>query len=1341
MKSTKLKFLSLAALVFAGVFGGAMGTAAWFTTNVRMNEADMLLTGDALGAYFEYGDGTSESPYGIKTVRQLYNLAWLQYLGYFNATSVEGYPYSGRWVEAMKRLKGDDTFNERPHFELAGDIDWGHLDASSIGITGIPPIGTTTFPFDGAFDGRGYTITDGVFSTNSSDFGIKPLAVTTYTADTNVGVFGKVTGASTSIKDVGISSPLVKSTLANTVIGAAIGDAGTAQYSNIAVDDPTLRIGNGTSASNLSDYGLVGKIDASQAHRVQIVDNKLSTIDVSQDTFTVPNQGGENDWGGSINMTAMFNRLNDVYANYASVPAGTNADPSIPLRKTYRYNYSGTKTSETVTYTATYGGDTGSQGDSTARLKRYNNLGRAAGKTYNEKLGHFQLTRRYDPSQYDSSYIYLSGGYWSVKQNEYEHAGYKITDGTNYLQLNTSNSNNIGNQTSATNATLWEMPTAGQSGTIKTTYNGTTYYLYDDNGTLKAGNTQNTWFVMESNNKRYIYNDNRQLIYSSGWKVTERPLVLSTTKSGNTYYLSSSGSAYSTVSDPWSSVNWFYDGSNFYYNNGSSKYYLKGDGEVGTKSLLNNKLFEFDGSTKYLYFSYTDWFSTKYEYLVLNNSNQFTYKNNISSHTPPSNAAAIDMTKWWFSSSGSNFTCTSRITNYSGPDYSTTSKMRYDNSDVTFFPLGAKESANDPNATHDEGLYEALYQNTGYVIGGSSFDDSTTSFNPRTDSTIRVSKYYASGKYDDQTPKTTYTEYLKNFDGESLTNVRTLDANNAIQTINDGSNSYEKYKKSKEDFVNILRNSGGSLYGLHFMQSDINEDYLASAPYVRINGQTYSNYQMPASSIDFRLKQKGYVNFFAGSYMSSTSGDDKVDSFFSLHLINRDPENVSTIQSIEEIEEIYSDYDENDLKTSSHSYIYRVKDKENSTPSTTVWKYTRPYRLNARGERQEIEKDQQGQDVPYLGGYLTQTEFNVLLDGTQTENPYYSVFNTSRIKTQNAIKNNQSLCYYFEIPVNEGEYCLGSVSDGKIGGYLLYLDIGANAQKDNRTQIHEKFVRITSLTAYIENFVLVESASTVMAALITTDGSGNRVQTGEDLNAADSIAFRVKAGQAGDVVIERDSNVITLSRSGPPDTEITYAARGMTLREQTGESAYSPISLVTDSTTTTTFNRLTLLDWDASNSVATVTTITDETGQSRVIAQTKGGETVATPVIFKGTDYGAACGTAFTAQELADLDITYSPASTIMEFDYIADAATTIATDFALQSDLDDETGFFTLDGYDFDITRTGSANFTAYVTKTTATITVVIDEQNVQYTFTYKINGTSVTAPTSVLINRAPAN
>jgi hypothetical protein len=66
--------------------------------------------------------------------------------------------------------------------------------------------------------------------------------------------------------------------------------------------------------------------------------------------------------------------------------------------------------------------------------------------------------------------------------------------------------------------------------------------------------------------------------------------------------------------------------------------------------------------------------------------------------------------------------------------------------------------------------------------------------------------------------------------------------------------------------------------------------------------------------------------------------------------------------------------------------------------------------------------------------------------------------------TKSSLWNNTSV-FYFEIPVNAGEYALGSVK-GKIGAYLMYLDIGANAQLVNRAAITEKFNETTYMYKY-----------------------------------------------------------------------------------------------------------------------------------------------------------------------------------------------------------------------------------------------------------------------------------
>ena len=74
----------------------------------------------------EYKASDTPAAYEIKTQEQLYNLAWLQYLGYFNDNAV--------------------------YFYLSADLD----------MTGwvLPPIGTTEYPFVGSFDGNGYTISN-----------------------------------------------------------------------------------------------------------------------------------------------------------------------------------------------------------------------------------------------------------------------------------------------------------------------------------------------------------------------------------------------------------------------------------------------------------------------------------------------------------------------------------------------------------------------------------------------------------------------------------------------------------------------------------------------------------------------------------------------------------------------------------------------------------------------------------------------------------------------------------------------------------------------------------------------------------------------------------------------------------------------------------------------------------------------------------------------------------------------------------------------------------------------------------------------------------------------------
>jgi hypothetical protein len=70
-----------------------------------------------------------------------------------------------------------------------------------------------------------------------------------------------------------------------------------------------------------------------------------------------------------------------------------------------------------------------------------------------------------------------------------------------------------------------------------------------------------------------------------------------------------------------------------------------------------------------------------------------------------------------------------------------------------------------------------------------------------------------------------------------------------------------------------------------------------------------------------------------------------------------------------------------------------------------------------------------------------------------------------------------SSAYYFEIPVNDGEYALGSVG-GKKGAYLVYLDLAANAQVIERTRVDEKTVTTERASSIPDGVSMLESAAT-----------------------------------------------------------------------------------------------------------------------------------------------------------------------------------------------------------------------------------------------------------------------
>lgn len=337
-------FLSLA-FAFVAV------TFCWFSRGELLNFRKDF--GSAKASYFGGGDGSSEEKaYVISSSTHFYNLAWLQYLGYFNAAG------------------GANNGRLQSYFKLTKNIDMRELQRNGT-VSALPPIGTEQYPFIGNFNGNGYKI-DNVFVSNlMSDLIVRPTTYKTATDDNNnevlavygttgtttkavniVGLFG-VTGdygVSADAKGVvsgsneytnkfkdSLSSPTaattsgadevyygvmkvenlytdnlsVKSASSKTLVGLAAGYA-SASLSNVGVYRCSITVNAGATglsdSAPLSNYSLLG-------------DYNDAVITWDEKPSGSGGGGSGNDWGGSINIYELSKRITYIMNDSMSYSA------------------------------------------------------------------------------------------------------------------------------------------------------------------------------------------------------------------------------------------------------------------------------------------------------------------------------------------------------------------------------------------------------------------------------------------------------------------------------------------------------------------------------------------------------------------------------------------------------------------------------------------------------------------------------------------------------------------------------------------------------------------------------------------------------------------------------------------------------------------------------------------------------------------------------------------------------------------------------------------------------------------------------------------------------------
>lgn len=1058
MKKTKKFSVLIVCLVLMFVAICSAPAFAWLMNKFSTN---ISVSANIIGSYFEQGDGTEDTPYVIVKPMQLYYFAWLQNLGFFDGEN-----------------KASATDDKKFYFTLGANIDMsGNLEYSS-----LPPVGTAEHPFVGVFNGRyhfaptdefGNLTTDPLDPDNTLEGTYHTISNVTITntdlpnipADGSegmqyVGLFGVVgsmtdTSVKGEIKNFALDGvtietkePIDDKTIIGIVAGYCNGEA-----SGIGVSNCSISVAGGLTSAELPMHTTNPQTGAITTETKAPETFSFSLIGYSDKTYEAYNLSpisGGTEFGGSIMMKDMYDRILEArntgtsasyYATKTIIidPQG-NRTEILPDETVYRYNVSNRQ------YELNSNQILDAQGNvvqSYGAIKRYNDT------SFTDTVDNF---------------MYLAGGL-SVNATravttitQTNDTAYRISDGNgNYLVGSTST---VSATTSSDDASIWKFSNGASGGTIYVNINNRNYYLRNNNGTLSMSTTSTTWTI--SNGQ--IKSGNYYLCYDNGWKLTLEAsyFTIDNGASGSSKrYLVFSNSSITASAN--STTQWHIDSNNRVYTyNGTTKTYLY---------VYNKKNLRTTTST--------------------NTAGTWTISNGTMSSGTGNNKRYIRYNNGWtVQSSSANITITNvtcdidnELIQTNWQTITTSNETEQLHTTDTYIPLAA----------NDDGTVSP--KNTGYIIGGSNYDYSSTF-----PGDIRVSYYSISGNLDVALNTNTYS-------GSNLEVVTRTYLSDGFCRVNDDYNNSNpnnninstlktkfankkttldlglgKYSDSRTQLHDTL-NGATNIYGLHFMDALINIDNTVTIGKATINNAIYYDYKMPQDCIDFNLSTRGYLNFFAGTYFKDN------ETFFSLHKIERD--NAGEMTSIKEISKIYGDPND-----SSKDYIYEYV----------------------------------GESAPQLSdGYV------LMFDTAWITNP-----------GDNFVDN---AMYYFEIPVNEGEYALGSVS-GKNGAYLIYLDIGASAKTmGDGTTLETSikgidFVTSTSISSAniadtLSSITNETNAKAVIVVKVRFQGTINFVREDyvEDEVDKTRIIYTLSDASAEDYVkwTTYDPDTITVVLADPPD--------------------------------------------------------------------------------------------------------------------------------------------------------------------------------------------------------------
>lgn len=1110
-----IKKIIAATLVGVILAAGISTTAFSFSWFSNRNNVTRNIEGKTAGAYFARGRGTQDDPFVINRPIHLYNLAWLQDVGYFDS--------------------------KKTYFIIEKDLD----------MTGwtLPPIGNESHPFIGELDGfdtvhgtnkSAVKISNLTISNKFSDYQRHPSSITSISGCNAMGFFGTF---GEEKKDYAEDAPVaknfyldkvtVKSKEQENLIGSLAGYV-NGKISDIGISNSTISLPSNNHSfknytSNVSDYTSIGYCEDKYKNTAYEKEVALQSSDLDTSQGTEGDGGAEAGNGGSIDMNTMYNNLLSIW------DGSKNSRTQAPIKRTVTYNLDGTiNEAETKVTEWGYDGDrrTGGYPKNTYYYTYYDQ--KNAGEISSS------YTFCFDPDDEGRSFMTLYGRkeITSTLTCEVTTITPKIlpyrfiadSTGNNYLSMDENG--NIVNQTSKALATSWLAN--GKNQIFTRDNNNTQYFLRNASGSLEitTSSSEATSWTYDKNNNQ-ISNENVFINYSEseGWNLSFSVSYKITDNTSN-FWICNNGTTLTMPNRSNSESNatlWFIEGGKYATYVNGTKYYLGISSDNSNVILTTNQSDAFEFNNGYFSIKRTEkgfmglprpvtyYMTTEKNYsgnslVTIKGQQDWRYQTKIF------RAAEISLS---ISSDDSKSELTGEATKTSEtPTYWTK---------PTYYPISGA------NGIPDE-------KNTGYVVSGAY---SATDNDPWGD--IRVS-IYSKNRWQGLSNSGVHDE------SNTLETVYTID-DSGEHTVS--SNDFDHYTDSKSKFESILAKDNDYISGLHFMDAKISKDHLIEAEYVRIKNQEYhkeDGYELPEDSIDFQLQRKGYVNFFAGTYYTENT------AFFSLHEIER---NGSKISNIREISEIY----ENPTAKQAQSYVYKYNDGTYSVPFL-------------HGSRQGVKYDLNGNPLT-----------NTTPTKTKPEGYTETVFKTSWIgKTSSRLED--YCAYYFEIPTNEGEYALGSVSEAA-GAYLCYLDIGANAQRTDITEFHEiKTISVYAYTypkgvsfSFIEgvdaalpivderknaSFSLKESFSGDISVSKSNDSTVQYETTGNSQNVVTEYMFHGYTVKGNGVDIAKATGLLSSKIVEDTITKITYSL----FNEASSTTIYKKTTVTEKGSTTTTNSTL-----------------------------------------------------------------------------------------------------------------------------------------------------------------------